>query len=356
MKACAPAVDDAAHLRGIELFKSGSYEDAAAELKRALSVEETAERWNDWASAEFALNHVAEAERGFRRAISLSPEHPDAAANLALLLTRSGRSQEAIPLLEKCHRGIGEEQQGAVAQLLGACKAAECLPQESGSWQKPMELGLAELKQRHDLAKARALFEQACTMNPNASVAWFFLGLTCFHMGMFALAERVLEKAEALGYRTPLGAQTRGDAFYNQGRFEEALLAYQTALKREPGNAGICARLGLATVRSGNAEKGLRRLQEDLAAMPYAPELYEGLILSYVATGQTSEAAQSAENKVRMVANAFAGDYLRAASLWAQLHEWRRATGLLEEGLQKHAGNPELQRALQEAQAAGNAH
>jgi tetratricopeptide (TPR) repeat protein len=355
MKTSTQAVDEAAHQRGLQLFKSGSYAEAAAALARALSIEETSERWNDWASAQFALNRAQEAERGFRRAMRLSPENAQAAANLAMLLAREGRPQEAIPLLKQSCEKIESGQKAVVAQLLEECKAAERFEKQADNWQKQLELGVLELKQSRDLAKAQRLFEQACALNPNAGEAWFLLGLTSFHLGMFEAAQKTLQRAEICGHKTALGAQTRGDAFYNQGQFEEARAAYQTALRREPQNAAVRARLGLALVRSGYPEKGLTRLKADLTSMPHAPELHEGLILSYVALGQIREAAEAAEQKLKIIPDPYAGDYLRAASLWAQLFAWKRATSILEKGLKRHEGDAELQRALGEARQANGA-
>jgi len=217
-----------------------------------------------------------------------------------------------------------------------------------GDWQAHFELGLLELEHFKNLSEAHRLLARACSLNPNMGVAWFFYGLACFRLNLFDDALQTLRKAENCGHKTAPVAQTRGDACYNLGRFDEARAAYEVALKREPGNAAVQAKLGLAIVRSGSPQKGIARLQACLASSPDTPELYEGLILSYVFLDKIREAAETAERKVHMISHLYAGDYLRAASLWAQLNDLPRALALLQEGLCAHPGNPDLLNAFKE--------
>jgi len=222
-----------------------------------------------------------------------------------------------------------------------------------GDWQAHFELGLLELEQFKNPAEAHRLFARACALNPRMGVAWFFYGLTCFRMNLFEDALQTMRKAENCGHKTALVACTRGDACYNLGRFDEARSAYEAALKREPNDPSTQAKLGLSMVRAGSAEKGLARLRAYLTASPQIPELYEGLILSLVFLDRIHDAADLAEQKVRNILGVFAGDYLRAASLYAQLKNWPRTVALLQQGLQAHPGNPELEGALREVLQAG---
>lgn len=117
--------DEQTHRQALALFEEGKVHDAAALLGRALGGRETAERWNDWAAAQMALQHSAEAEQGFRRALALDPRHAQAAANLGALLAGSGRESEAIPLLVQGSAGIDAAQQEKVSQLLADCRAKQ---------------------------------------------------------------------------------------------------------------------------------------------------------------------------------------------------------------------------------------
>jgi len=67
--------------------------------------------------------------------------------------------------------------------------------------------------------------------------------------------------------------------------------------------------------------------------------------------GVAAEAAEAAENKLEVLPLVYAGDHLRAASLWAQLDDWPRAVRLIERGLWEYPNDPDLNRALGEGLA-----
>jgi len=222
-------------------------------------------------------------------------------------------------------------------------------------WQAHFEQGLLELEQYKNLTEARALLSQACALNPTAGVAWFFLGLAIFRTGLFEEALHALRQAEKSGHRTALVAETRGDAQYNLGRFEESRASYEAAVKREHGSSAVLAKLCLATVRAGETEKGLSRLREALAVAPQVPELHESLILALVFLNRIDEAARAAQTKLRVIPGLYPGDYVRCASLWAQLRNWPESTRAVELGLEVYPRNPQLTGALEEILRASSA-
>ncbi len=116
------ALTEPKHQLGIAAFDQGRYEEAARLFTEALEVKETAERWNDWATAQLMCQRGPAAEGGYRNAIELDPTHHQAAANLGILLVRSGRFGEALPLLEQAVNGTDGQQNSVVAQLLGHCR------------------------------------------------------------------------------------------------------------------------------------------------------------------------------------------------------------------------------------------
>jgi O-antigen biosynthesis protein len=117
--------DEQTHRQALALFEEGKARDAVAVFGRALGGRETAERWNDWAAAQTALQHSAEAEQGFRRALALDPRHAQAAANLGALLAASGREADAVPLLVQASQGIDATQQAKISGLLADCRAKQ---------------------------------------------------------------------------------------------------------------------------------------------------------------------------------------------------------------------------------------
>ena len=110
------------HQQGIELFQKGEFGPAGRRLGEALGEQESSELWNDWATAKLAGDEPEEAEVGYRRALELDPQNHEAATNLVVLLSRQGRSLEAIPLLELASHGLPEEERATLAAQASECR------------------------------------------------------------------------------------------------------------------------------------------------------------------------------------------------------------------------------------------
>ena len=85
----------ALHRDAIQRFRQGKIEEAAALMAHALNTEPSSVRWNDFGTIQLALNHVAGAEQGYRRALELDPQNQMAAVNLVVLLEELDRNEEA---------------------------------------------------------------------------------------------------------------------------------------------------------------------------------------------------------------------------------------------------------------------
>jgi|SRR5579863_1345041 len=111
------------HEYAVYLFEQGYFEDAGKLLEEILGEEETGERWSDWATAQIARGHFAEAERGFRRALELSPESSDAAVNFGTLLASLHRWEEAITMLERALPRLEPQGRTVVSSFVEHCRA-----------------------------------------------------------------------------------------------------------------------------------------------------------------------------------------------------------------------------------------
>jgi tetratricopeptide (TPR) repeat protein len=227
---------------------------------------------------------------------------------------------------------------------LGREKLRE-MPQNA---QAHLELGLVELDNFGNLEEALVLFERACLLDPRFGVAWFFCGLTLTKLRRLRDALKCLSEAERQGHLTSLVYEAQGDAHYNLKEYSRACENYDRASHRNAGNPLLQSKLGLAVVRAGNVERGLRLIRQAVESRPSAGELHDRLILSLVWLDRIEQAGTAAENKIKMVENAEAGDFLRAASLWARQKDWGRAAAVLQAGLQLHPNDITLGRGLSE--------
>ncbi len=184
--------------------------------------------------------------------------------------------------------------------------------------QAHLELGLVEMDNFANLDEALHLFARACQLNPRLGPAWFFQGLVLVRLQKFSQGLKSLATAEALGHRTALVAEIRGDAFYNLGSFRQSVSCYQTALHREPASPWLNSKFGLALVRSGNSSAGLRHLEIAITQQPKVAELHDRKMLALFSLGNISAAAQALESKLLHIPQPAASDFLRAASLWSK--------------------------------------
>jgi len=208
--------------------------------------------------------------------------------------------------------------------------------------QAHLELGLVELEDSGSVEEALTSFKNACELNPEFGVAWFFAGVANARLGRYRESIECLKRAERHGRRTPTTAEFIGDGYYNLEEFAAAARAYERALKLAPESVQLEGKLGLATVRRGCAEPGLQRIRHALAQEPQLPDLHDRLILSLASLGRVSEAALAAEEKLRAVKSPIPRDFAVAARLWAQTGNWARATAVLHVGLQIHAADASL--------------
>jgi tetratricopeptide (TPR) repeat protein len=219
-----------------------------------------------------------------------------------------------------------------------------------------LELGMVELDNFGNVAQALQHFARACQLNPKSGVAWFFAGLAHSKLGEHRQALRCLKKAQKQGHLTSFVAETIGDAHYNLGEFPQSVRAYTQAIEASHDSLLVESKLGLAIVRAGRAEAGLEKIRDAVRRQPQQPELHDRLILSLVWLGRVAEAAAAAEDKLRSLQLPRPGDFLRAATLWANLGEWKRSAAMLHVGSVVYPNNEVLKQALAELSAKAGAH
>ncbi len=211
-----------------------------------------------------------------------------------------------------------------------------------------LELGMVELDNFGNVAEALQYFEQACRLNPRMGVAWFFAGLAHFKLGAHRQALQCLKKAQKQGHLTSFVSETIGDAHYNLGEFPQSVRAYTQAMKSARDLLLLESKLGLAVVRAGGVEDGLKKIRNAVARQRQQPELHDRLILSLVWLGRVAQAAEAAEDKLRSVRIPRPADFLRAATLWANLGEWKRSAAVLHVGTMIFPSDDVLKQAIAE--------
>lgn len=252
------------------------------------------------------------------------------------------------------HFGLGGSpaelrQKAEIYRGLGRQKLRE-MPDDA---QAHLELGAEELEHFGNPAEALPLFERACRLQSGLGLAWYYLGLTYSRLGRAREAIAALERAEAGGISGSLLFETRGDAHYDLHDFGAARSCYRRALKRNPNSALLESKLGLAEARAGDADAGLARMRRAIRRETGNGALRDRLIAAEAALGRWREAAQAADEYWRAIEAPTERAYLRAASIHAQLGEWRAAEDALNAGLTQWPASPGLRLGLEEVARRG---
>lgn len=109
-------------------FEQGQLDESSRLFSEALKMEESVDRWVNWATTQIARGRLAEAEQGLRRAIALEPGHPLATLKLGLLIAGEGRCADAIPFLERALSSLSGSKRADAERLIEECRAGARTP------------------------------------------------------------------------------------------------------------------------------------------------------------------------------------------------------------------------------------
>ncbi|HUX65981.1 MAG TPA: glycosyltransferase [Terriglobales bacterium] len=207
-------------------------------------------------------------------------------------------------------------------------KAAE----QPEDFQAHFELGVMEFDNFHNDAEALRCFERSLRLQPGFALAWFFAGATLQRLGHAAEALEFFAQAEQRGGTAPQMAELQGDALYQAGRFGEAGARYREARRRQPGHAGLASKAGLAELRAGERERGLRRLRRAVEAAPERGDNHDRLITALVWCEDWAGAAEALAARIARFPQQAQG-YLRLAAVQAERGQAGAAREALEAGL-----------------------
>ena len=226
---------------------------------------------------------------------------------------------------------------------LGRLKVKDA-PNDPEAW---VELGLQEYEQFRNYSAGIECFKKALALKPGYSSVPA-LSLANLYIDIHA-DERALELLSGFpmtGRAAGAKEHIRGDAFYNLGRVKEARSAYIRAFGILSDDALIGSKLGLTEVRLGMKKNGLARLMKALKANPDEFEMHDRMIKAFILANMMTQAAEAAEQLAARIPNP--ATVLRAASIRAQMREWKAAEEIVLRGIQQFPENRGLLQAKAE--------
>jgi Flp pilus assembly protein TadD len=193
-----------------------------------------------------AEGRLAEAQARYAAILERDPHHPEASHFQGLLYHQTGRTQLALPLIERSlalrpQNKLFLTNAGLIYQAVGDWKKAEAAyraltkltPQDDASWQ---HLGRA-LMEQGNVNEAEQAYRKATALSGSNPEHWKNLGITLLKLarpGDVEEAVRCFRKAIAAAPDDAEGHNNLGIALGLLNRRDEALAAARTAIKLDP--------------------------------------------------------------------------------------------------------------------------
>jgi Flp pilus assembly protein TadD/peroxiredoxin len=199
--------------------------------------------------------------------------------------------------------------------------------------------------------EARASFERTLKLKPGYFEtwpdAWNNLGMLSMQEGRADEALKAFESAIRLNPNHVIALENLGNAYKQQGRLKEAQSTLELALKIDPEDAEANYSLGMVFAQGDDTARAYDYLQRALKLRPDYPEALNNLGILYARTHRLSDAMASFE-KCMQVAPAFDQPYLNLARAYAAEGELEKARAVLQKLLEQHPGHELAKRALAE--------
>jgi tetratricopeptide (TPR) repeat protein len=240
-----PRLPEAEFASGFALTRLGRPQEAERRYRRAIALRpDFAAAWMNLGCLFREQGRELYAEAALRRAVELRPELIAGWINLALLKREMGRRNETQ---------IDEAQ---MAEAEACLKRAEALGPER------VETQIAWVQfyvARRESESAWKWLQKAQAREPENPEAANMHGILLHNEGRFTEAVAAFERAEALG--STQAASNRGNSLLELGHAHEALAAHARAAELDPNNPGTRYNLALTQLRMGKWSEGWRNYE-----------------------------------------------------------------------------------------------
>jgi tetratricopeptide (TPR) repeat protein len=203
--------------------------------------------------------------------------------------------------------------------------------------------------QENKTADARTTFERVIKLPqrypgtlPNA---WNNLGLLSAREGHTDEAIQQFQQALQLDPDHFIALENLGNAYRQAKRWDDAKATLQHALQLNPGSAEANYAIGMVYAQTDDENRAFDFLQKAIAEKPAYPEALNNLGVLYLRKNQPTDAESSFKEAIR-VAPTFEQSYFNLARLYAIEGNNAAARQVLTDLLQRHPGDPQIERAL----------
>jgi tetratricopeptide (TPR) repeat protein len=193
---------------------------------------------------EAQLGNLAEAKKYFERSVELDPDSaPAAYCNLGMALAGDGKSAEAIESFEKA---LAFNRDFQIAH---------------------MQLGI-ELTKVDRIDEAIFHFEQAIKIDPNVAFPYYQIAQLRRKQGHNVDADKYQRLGVKTTRRFAEGENRRGLELANEGKLNQAIKRFETAIAVAPDYADAYCNLGDVLAREGHIEEAAERYRQAININP----------------------------------------------------------------------------------------
>lgn len=246
----------------------------------------------DFAKAHLALGkallrdaRVPEAVTALQEAARLEPESGEAHYQLGLALARAGRKEEAAASLAKGRALVAAADRRQIASL----DAAETRVAE-----------LEGLIREGRYADAEPRLAEFVKERPTSTWGWYAYGYSLFAQQKVGEAIRALSKSLELDVRNAEAHKILGRTLTIIGRFDEARVEFEMALREKPDSAELRYNLGKLYSMQDNWEPARASLEHAVRLDPLYVEALDALGFSREALGDDEGAVKAYETAIRI--------------------------------------------------------
>lgn len=205
-----------------------------------------------------------------REVVRAQPDMPAGLELLAFTLQQSERIDEAIALYRRVNTNEAKVQLALLLSESG--KSAEAVQILAPIANEPDALnayGVA-LADEGKLDEAASAFHRVLQSDPNNAPAYQNLGITALRRDDVAAARQHLDRALALNPRLPLALNTRGVVYARENDLPHAVESWRRAVAIDPRQYDALFNIGLVEGRAGHTAAAREALQRFVKSAPPA--------------------------------------------------------------------------------------
>lgn len=179
------------------------------------------------------------------------------------------------------------------------------------------------MHQSGQLKNAESVYRQVLAVDGSNANAWCFLAMSCHDQGRYEEAVTAYQSALQFRPKFPVALSNLGNTYKAMGRLDEAVGSCQAALRLKPDYHTAYNNLGVALVAQGKLVEAAECFENALKYAPQDAVAHANLSAALVRQGRLDEARHNSEQALR-INPAYAEAHKNQAIVWLLQGDFER--------------------------------